>query len=207
MTYYRNGTFTVSEPPDTIKEHGYVEKNEGDFEAAFDEVGPGYFNAVGISLLLGRDVGLQDTDAAPKVVVINENMAKFYFGSSNPIGRKFTVDDPDFKGQEMEIVGVARDARDHELKGDVRRRFYVPAVQSPRTVPGIVFEIRTVGNPAAVAEAARKEIKSMAENVPIYAVRTLNSLTEGTIQDEILIARLSSFFAGLALLLASIGLY
>jgi predicted permease len=207
VSYSKNGLFSGSESANTIKVPGYVAKNDADLDTAFDEVGPGYFSAVGIPLLLGRDVGLQDTDAAPKVAVINESMAKFYFGSGNPIGRKFTIDDPDVQGQEMEIVGVARDARDHELKGEVRRRFYVPAVQSRRTVPGIIFEIRTVGNPAAAAEAARKEIKSMAENVPIYDVRTLNSLTERSIEDEILIARLSSFFAGLALLLASIGLY
>lgn len=205
--YSKNGLFSGSESADTIKVPGYVAKNDADLETAFDEVGPGYFSAVGIPLLMGRDIGLQDTDAAPKIAVINESMAKFYFGSSNPIGRKFTVDDPDFQGQEIEIAGVARDARDHELKGKVQRRFYVPAVQSARTISGIVFEIRTVGNPAAVAEAARKEIKSMAENVPIYSVRTLNSLTESSIQDEILIARLSTVFAGLALLLASIGLY
>ena len=207
VSYSKNGLFSGSESANTIKVPGYDAKNEADLDAAFDEVGPGYFSAVGIPLLLGRDVGLQDTDAGPKIAVINESMAKFYFGSSNPIGRKFSIDDPEVQGQEMEIVGVARDARDHELKGEVRRRFYVPAMQSRRTVPGIIFEIRTVGNPAAVAEAARKEIKSMAANVPIYDVRTLNSLTERTIQDEILIARLSSFFAGLALLLASIGLY
>jgi predicted permease len=207
VTYSKNGLFSGSESGDTIKVPGYVPTKDTDLVAAFDEIGPGYFKGVGIPLLLGRDTGLQDTEAAPKIAVINETMAKFYFGSANPIGRKFMPEDPDFEGKEFEIVGVARDARDHELKGQVKRRFYVPVMQSTRTVPGLNFEIRTVGNPGAVADAARKQIKSLNESVPIYSVRTLNDLTERFISDQVLIARLSSIFAGLALLLASIGLY
>lgn len=207
VSYSKNGLFSGSESADSIKIPGYVAKKDEDMVAYFDEVGPGYFNTVGIPLLLGRDIGLQDTETSPKVAVINESMAKFYFGADNPIGRKFVVDDPDFKGQEMEIVGVARDARDHELKGRVRRRFYLPAVQSARIIPWINFEVRTAGNPASVAEEARKQIKALAENVPIFDARTLTALTERSINDQVLIARLSSFFAGLALLLASIGLY
>ncbi|HET9838674.1 MAG TPA: ABC transporter permease [Candidatus Angelobacter sp.] len=206
-SYSKNGLFSGSESGDTIKVPGYVPKNDSDLVVAFDEVGPGYFDAVGIPMLLGRDIGLQDTESSPKIAVINETMARFYFGSTNPVGRKFMVDDPDFNGQELEIAGVARDARDHELKGQVQRRFYFPSRQSTRTVPGIIFEIRTVGDPSAVADAARKQIKSLDENVPVYSVSTLNDLTNRSIRDEILIAKLSSFFAGLALLLASIGLY
>ena len=207
VSYSKNGLFSGSESGNSIKVEGYVAKNEADLDAAFDEIGPGYFTAVGIPMLLGRDVGLQDMETAPNVAVINETMAKFYFGANSPIGRKFTIDDPEFQGRQMEIVGVSRDARDHALKGKISRRFYIPAMQTPRAVPGINFEIRTVGNPAAVAEEVRKQIKSMDENVPLYDIRALGELTERSINDEILIARLSGFFAGLALLLAAIGLY
>jgi macrolide transport system ATP-binding/permease protein len=138
--------------------------------------------------------------------VINETMAKFYFGQANPIGRKFIVDDPESKGP-VEIVGVARDARDHKLKGKVDRRFYVPLAQAMGSIPVLNFVVRTVGNPVAVAEAARQQLKNLDANVPVNSVRALNELTERSISDQILIARLSSFFAGLALLLAAIGLY
>ncbi|HZU29736.1 MAG TPA: ABC transporter permease, partial [Candidatus Angelobacter sp.] len=207
VSYSKNGLFSGSESGDSIKVEGYVAGKEEDLEAAFDQVGPQYFSAIGIPLLLGRDIGLQDTGTSPKVAVINETMAKFYFGDQNPIGRKFTIDDPATKGQAVEIVGVSRDARDHELKGKVQRRYYIPLAQTTGNLPGINFEVRTVGNPSAVAEAARKLIQSADANVPVYSVRTLSELTDRTINDQILIARLSSFFAGLALLLASIGLY
>jgi predicted permease len=161
---------------------------------------------VGIPLLLGREIGLQDTETSPRVAVINESMARFYFGQANPIGRKFTIDDTSSKGP-VEIVGVARDARDHQLKGKVQRRFYIPVSQALGSIAGLNFEIRTAGNPVAVAEAVRKQIKSFDANVPINSVRALNELAERSISDQILIARISSFFAGLALLLAAIGLY
>ena len=138
--------------------------------------------------------------------MINETMAKFYFGQANPIGRKFIVEDPESKGA-VEIVGVARDARDHKLKGKVDRRFYLPISQALGTVPVVNFVVRTVGNPVAVAEAVRKQIKNLDANIPVNNIRSLNELTERAISDQILIARLSSFFAGLALLLAAIGLY
>ncbi|HEY4677323.1 MAG TPA: ABC transporter permease [Candidatus Angelobacter sp.] len=206
VTSSKNGLFSGSESGNTIKVEGYTSKNDADLQAAFDEVGPDYFRGVGIPMLLGRDIGLQDTETSPKVAVINETMAKFYFGKANPIGRKFIVDDPGSKGP-VEIVGVARDARDHKLKGSVDRRFYLPLSQALGPLPVVNVMIRTVGNPVAVAEAVRKQIKNLDANIPVNNIRSLNELTDRAISDQILIARLSSFFAGLALLLAAIGLY
>jgi predicted permease len=206
VTSSKNGLFSGSESGNSIKVEGYTSKNDPDLQAAFDQVAPNYFRGVGIPMLLGRDIGLQDTGTSPRVAVINETMARFYFGQTNPIGRKFIVEDPESKGP-VEIVGVARDARDHKLKGSINRRFYLPLSQSLGHVPGLNFVVRTVGNPVAVAEAVRKQIKNVDANVPVNNIRSLNELTEKSISDQILIARLSSFFAGLALLLAAIGLY
>ena len=206
VTSSKNGLFSGSESGNSIKVEGYTSKNDPDLQAAFDQVAPNYFHGVGIPMLLGRDIGLQDTGTSPRVAVINETMARFYFGQTNPIGRKFIVEDPESKGP-VEIVGVARDARDHKLKGSIDRRFYLPLAQSLGHVPGLNLVVRTVGNPVAVAEAVRKQIKNLDANVPVNNIRSLNELTEKSISDQILIARLSSFFAGLALLLAAIGLY
>jgi len=207
VTSSNNGLFSGRESGNSIKVEGYISKNDSDMAAAFDQVAPNYFTAVGIPMLLGRDIGLQDTETAPRVAVINETMARFYFGQTNPIGKKFTIDDPESKGGPVEIVGVARDARDHKLKGEVGRRFYIPLSQSLGTMAGLNFVIRTVGNPVVVADSVRKQIKTLDANVPVTSVRALNELTERSIGDQILIARLSSVFAGLALLLAAIGLY
>jgi predicted permease len=208
-TYSKNGLFSGSDSSNSIKVEGYIPKSGEDTDAGYDEVGPNYFSSVGIPLLLGRDIGPQDTQASSKVAVLNEAMAKFYFGAANPIGRKFSIDSPETKDQQVEIVGVARDtrARDDELKGPVRPRFYIPAAQLPLPNPVLNFEIKTVGNPLAVVQSVRKQIKSFDARVPVYSVRTVTEATENQIRQEILIAKLSSFFAGLALLLAAIGLY
>jgi predicted permease len=208
-TYSKNGLFSGSESSNSVKVEGYTPKSGADTDAAYDEVGPNYFSAVGIPLLLGRDIGPQDTQTSRRVAVVNETMAKFYFGAGNPIGRKFSIDSPETKDQQVEIVAVARDARarDYELKGPVRPRFYVPAAQLPVPNPVFNFEIKTVGDPLAVVQSVRKQLKSFDARVPVYNVHTVNEATENQIRQEILIAKLSSFFAGLALLLAAIGLY
>ncbi|HEY1936933.1 MAG TPA: ABC transporter permease [Candidatus Angelobacter sp.] len=207
-SYSKNGLFNGSESSTLIKVEGYTPARDADSEAAYDQVGPNYFSAIGIPLLLGRDVGPQDTETSPRVAVINEAMAKFYFAGRSPIGRKFNIDNPETKEQQVEIVGVAHDARDHDLKGPVLRRFYLPAAQVEGNVlNSINFEVTTVGNPQAVAQTIGSVLKSHDPNVPVYNVRTIHELTERRIGQEILIAKLSSVFASLALLLAAIGLY
>jgi len=207
VTSSKNGLFSGSESGESIKVEGFTAKKDQNNDVASDEVGPNYFAAVGIPLLLGRDIGLQDTATSPRVAVINESMAKFYFENTSPIGRRFAVDDERVKDQSIEIIGVARDARDHEIRGPIPRRYYVPIMQATNPVAVLNFEIRTAGDTAPVADAARKLFKDFSPNVPMNSIRTLDQLVDRTIGSEILIAQLVSFFAGLALLLASVGLY
>lgn len=204
-----NGLFSGHDSSESIHVQGYVAAKDEDRVASSDDVSPGYFKTVGIPLILGRDIGMQDTAASPKVAVINEAMAKFYFGNTDPIGKKFTVDDNDEKisKQQVEIVGVSRDARDHEIRGTVPRRYYVPISQATEN-PGVInFEVRSAGDTAVIEQAARKQIQAFDSRVPINRVRSLNESVDLQISNEILIAKLSSFFAGLALLLACVGLY
>lgn len=204
-----NGLFSGHESGQSIRVQGYVAAKDEDRVVSSDNVAPGYFKAVGIPLFLGRDIGMQDTAASPKVAVINEAMAKFYFGNTDPIGKKFTVDDNDEKisKRQVEIVGVSRDARDHEIRGIVPRRYYVPISQATENPSAVNFEVRSAGDTALLEQAARKQIQAFDSKVPINRVRSLNESVDSNISNEILIARLSSFFAGLALLLACVGLY
>jgi ABC-type antimicrobial peptide transport system permease subunit len=117
------------------------------------------------------------------------------------------VDDTVGKQEPITIVGVTRDARDHELRGTIPRRFYLPVPQGRSSVARLNFEVRTAGNPESVIEEVRKQLKELDSNVPINSARTVQQLLDRTMSNEILVARLSSFFAGLALLLACIGLY
>jgi predicted permease len=202
-----NGLFSGTESADAIKIEGYAAARDQDRICYWDQVGTNYFSALGIPVIAGRDFGPQDTSASEKVAIVNEAMAKFYFGSVNPVGRKMWVDDQDHKDQPIEIIGVARNVRDHQLRGPVKRRFYVPVGQALDSLFAINFEIRTTGNPAALAETARKTFASFDPNVPVIRVATVEELVERSISVNILVARLSTFFSALALLLACIGLY
>ena len=205
-SYSKNGLFSGSESNDSISVPGFTSTKDEDLQAFEDYVGPNYFSAVGIPIVLGRDIGPQDTATSQKVAVINQSMAKFYFGNANPIGRMFTVDDGSNPKLPTEIVGVSEDARDHELKGIVPRRFYQPIVQTAPHV-SIKFEIRAAGNPASIAETARKQIQEFDARIPIYSTRSLDDLLDRYLVNDILIARLSGFFGLLALGLACVGLY
>jgi predicted permease len=205
-SYSKNGLFSGSESAEGIIVAGFSSTKDADLAAAEDFVGPGYFGAVGIPILLGRDIGPQDTATSHKVAVINQTMAKFYFGNANPIARTFVVNDSEQPKEPTEVVGVSEDARDHELKEAVQRRFYRPLAQAN---PGgsFNFELRTAGDPAGVAETARGQIKEFDARVPVYTTRTLDELLNRFMSNEILVARLSGFFGILALGLASVGLY
>ena len=207
-TMSKNGLFAGSDSGADVKFEGYAPPAGDDAQAHWDWAGPNYFSALGIPLLLGRDIGEHDTAASPKVAVINETMARFYFGKANPIGRHMWTDEDEDHGQAIEIVGVARDARGMTLRGVMERRFYRPFAQtSQSSMANVVFIVRTAGDPTAVGDAARKVLTSVNANVPILWVRSVDTRVNDVLSTETMIARLSSFFGALALLLACVGLY
>ncbi len=208
VTYSKNGLFSGSDSGDDLKVEGFVPKNDEEREAHWDWAGPGYFSALGVPLILGRDIGLQDTATSPKVAVINETMARFYFGQANPLGRRFWIDDEQGRNQPIEIVGVARDARGLEMRGKMERRFYMPFAQTNQgSMANVIFEVRAGGDPGALADSARKTISGFDANLPVEFVHTMNDLVDRAMNNEILVARLAGFLGVLALLLACVGLY
>ena len=206
-TLSENGLFSGTESGDGIIVEGFTSNNNNDKQAANDQVGPNYFSIVGIPILLGREIGLQDTESSPQVAVINETMARFYFHGSNPIGKKIWIDTERERQKPIEIVGVVRDVRDHELREPAQRRFYRPIFQKMDQIAAFNFEVRAAGDKSAVTDSLRRTVQSTAPTVPIFSIKSVNELATRTISNEILVAKLSSFFGSLALLLAAIGLY
>jgi predicted permease len=158
-------------------------------------------------MLLGRDIGPQDVASAESVCVVNETFAKFYFGTENPIGKHVTDEFPDTH-KTFTIVGVARDARDHSLRHEMWRRFYLSAMQPLGAYPPEVnYEIRTAGDPGVVIQAARKAILAFDPALPVGRVTPFADILDDHLQQERIIAKLSTVFGGVALVLAAIGLY
>lgn len=206
-TFSQNGLFGGSESGTRLGVEGYTPQKHGDTGARFDQVGPGYFSSLGVPILRGREIGRQDTPAATHVCVINQTMAHDFFAGRDPLGKHIRDLFPGSTA-EYEIVGVAQDLRDHNLRGKIPRRFYVPVTQPlPFTPPFVNYEIRTVADPASIIAAVRKKVHDVDKSLPAVEVSTLDELVGRRVVQERIIAQLSAFFGGLALLLASIGLY
>jgi predicted permease len=185
---------------------GYAHRPDEDRRIEYKKVMPGYFQTIGMPLLLGRDFTPHDISSeqefSEKVAIINETMARYYFGTANPLGKRFGWGKPvqgNYK-YETEIVGVVKDSAYRYLR-DKARAIYFPSQT------GRLFVVRAVGPAAPLVATIRREIQAVDKNLVIGDFYTVPEMLDDYLLDERLLAKLSSFFALLALLLACIGLY
>jgi predicted permease len=204
-SYSDNGLFASKESGARVRIDGFKPGSAKDSVARFDQVGPGYFATIGVPILLGRDIALSDTANAPRVAVINQSMAKFYFGKRNPIGQTLFYDNR--LKFALTIVGVAKDVRDHMVRDEPFRRFYVSYRQPVDGQMGADYEIRTPVDYGVMAKAVRAAIYQVSPRMPIIRVELLTNSIEDSMMTERLIAKLSVFFGILALVLGGVGLY
>lgn len=186
-----------------------------DNSAAYDRVTAGYFEVVGTPMLKGRGITEEDTAASRKVAVVNEAFARRLFGTENPIGRHFG-DRPGASG-ELEIVGVTRDARYFTHGLDLDRptgpMYFLPEAQADYTRPNVgslflhSIVIQTRPGASVSAAAIGRAMASVDPNLPIISMRSLGEQVSDQFTQQRLIARLTSLFGILSLVLASIGIY
>jgi predicted permease len=207
VTYSTNGLFGGTESNDALLVPGFDASHEGR-EANEDYVGPDYFGAVGIPILAGRGIEAQDTATSTRVAVVNQAMVKHFFPGLNPIGRQFRIDDQDWLDKPITIIGVSHDAVDHGsgMKEGVKPRFYMAFQQVPDPEQ-IILEAQVRGIPSAAVTNVVSQIKAVDPDLPISFSKTLDTLVNDSAANQIALAKLSVFFAGLALLLACVGLY
>ena len=170
--------------------------------AAFNHVAPGYFATLGIPLLAGREFDERDTTASPKVVIISERMARHFDG--NPIGQSI-----DQGPEAREVVGVARDIRYGSVKDAAREVVYYPIFQIPpkNIFYSPTFEIRYAGSAADRLPFIQQAVARAEPGLTMFRVKTLERQTEESFARERLLAWLTTYFGGFAVLLACIGLY
>ncbi len=205
VSYSENGLFNGPESAGPIAVEGYTAQSDSDMIARFDQVGPDYFGTVGIPLLLGRDISASDTAESPRVAIINDAMAHFYFRDENPVGKRLRW--LPGKNLTLEIVGVAKNAQDHSVRWKPIRRFYIPLHQPVESLSTVVYEVRTSGNSESIIAALRKEARIEDPTLPVLSCGTLNEMMIRSMLQDHWIARLAGFFGAAALLLATIGLY
>jgi predicted permease len=190
-----------------ISIEGYTPKQEQDMNAHSKIVTEDYFRTDGMTLLAGRATGPDDTKDSPPVAVVDETFVRRFFHNENPLGRRFAFGNP-FAPPGMEIVGVVKDAKYESLRDKTPPMVFIPAVQElQRGRPAGDLEVRVAGDPTGVANAVRRAVAEVDRNIVVSSVATLGELIKRDTHDTRLVAELSGFFGGLALLLAAIGLY
>ena len=171
------------------------------------EVGPDYFATLNVPILLGRGIGEQDTPSAPKALVVNETLVHRYFHGDNPIGKHMVYDGRNKSLSSYEIVGVARDMKYGNLRSDPPPTAYRSYQQSKLISAQMVFLVRTAGDPQSIANSVRQICLDLDKGVPVVRMKTEEEVVAGSLLLERTFALLSGAFAGLALLLACVGLY
>jgi putative ABC transport system permease protein len=191
-----------------IEVEGGSTQSPGDSQMRANWVSPGYFETLGTPLLAGRDFDRRDAAGSAKVSIINQTAARKYFHMANPVGRYYRTNyrtgDP-VKDQLVQVVGIVKDARYNRLREKQPPISYFPIAQDP-VGPSATFELRTAGQPANLAPAARGAMEQVNPAI-VLQFRTLAVQVSDSLSRERLLATLSAFFGGLALLLAAIGLY
>ena len=207
---WRSGVWVDGHTPPGVNDDNFASR---------DRVTAGYFDVLGNSIVRGRGISERDTATSPHVAVVNQAFARKFFKNEDPIGKRFGRDGAGSERQ-YEIVGVAKDARyfADNLDKPIAPLFFLPQIQrdlDPKTgSPEIdsshfLNDILIVTRPGANLPSGRLQqaMASVDPNLPIVLTHTLKEQVAGQFTQQRLIARLTSFFGVLSLVLASIGLY
>ena len=166
----------------------------------YNQVGPGYFATVGIPLVSGREFARTDSETAAPVAIVNETMAARYWAGKNPVGERLQA-----KGKWLQIVGLAKTSKYESMRELPRPFFYVPLRQNFSV--GTALNIRTKLRPETMAAALSRELKAMDANLALYEVISLQEQLDRSTSAQKVAVSLTGVLAGLALVLAAIGLY
>jgi predicted permease len=167
-------------------------------------VAPDFFAVMSLPLLRGRGFSVRDRDGAPPVAVINQALAREYFGTDDPIGRQIYMKAPAFDDV-VEVVGIAQDAKYTDLRGATPPTIYLPALQ--RIEGEANFAVRTTGDPALTLAGIRAAVRDIDPTLPVLDLRTQREQIERLHGQERLFERLSMFFGLTALALVAVGLH
>jgi putative ABC transport system permease protein len=195
-----------AEEVDGFEIEGRPKPPPGQFQTAnFRWVTPNYFRTLQIPVMRGRAFTESDKVDAPPVAIIDESMARLYFSGANPVGQHFKGSD-EKKPRSREIVGVVGDVRHSSLNAKPAPHIYLPQAQQGER--GMTIAVRSAGNqPTALLQLVRREIAAVDPNVPIADIRTMQQLVSSSVAPWRFTMALLSAFAGVALLLASVGIY
>jgi macrolide transport system ATP-binding/permease protein len=181
---------------------GFIPQADSERQVSLDRVGPNFFHAIGARLIRGRDIDRQDLETRPLATVINETMAKRYFGARDPLGATVTVDSVPYT-----IVGVVRDFQSRNVRGTPRREMYIVFNDPNIGEAGQAkLSVHVRGDPSRFVGPIRRAIEDLDRTLPIV-VDPVNDLVRGTVSEDMLLVHVTMFFCIVTLVLAALGLY
>ena len=165
---------------------------------------PGYFTTLGLPIVSGREFSTQDALDAPRVIIINESLARSAWKGQDPIGRTLILDYQNGPSP-RQVVGVVRDARYHGPRSDPAPEIFIPHAQNPYLVMNVV--VRTRIEPGALAQTARTQALKVDPDQPVHSVTTMERLLDDTMQQDRFAMLFVALFAAAGLVTAATGVY
>jgi putative ABC transport system permease protein len=180
---------------------------KGDWQIATD----GYVETVGERLVRGRTFRPTDTSSSQLVALVNEELARRYYAGQDPIGRRMKIGGGNPQRPWVTIVGIVKDVRHNGMTAAIKEKFYVPHTQwhvaTSNPIRSMSIVAKTTGDPMALAAAVRSEVRALDPNLPLAQVRPMTEIVATSLSEPRFTSVLFGVFAGLALLLAAIGVY
>jgi len=189
-----------------VEADGFTPKDRDDSLAYFNTVSDGFFETLGTQLLTGRDLARTDDEGAPRVAVVNQLFVDRFLGDDNPLGKTFNTRFGDTTSEPVEVVGVVGDAKYMSLTEDPPPTVYLPFGQGDVFGTRRTYALRTSAPPAALVGAVKDSAARVSAGITVE-IKPLSDQLSASLTRSRLLATLSGFFGGLALLLAVIGLY
>ncbi len=184
-----------------------VQPQDASPEADQRPVEPGYFEAMGIPLLSGRHFDQRDTPTSEPVAIIDETMAKTYWPKEDPIGKRIKQGPRSSSGPWRTIVGVVRHVRYRTLESPSRVELYWPYDQTRFALGTMSLAVHTTSDPRMLAQVIQRQVLALDPDQPVYRIRTMQELVAESMARRRLSMALLGIFAGVALVLAAVGIY
>ncbi len=191
---------------DAVLPEGQPKPEPGQFPSSdFHTISPGYFQAMGIQFLEGRDFSSADDQNSPAVAIISQSMARKYWPDEDPVGKRFQKGGGHGKMMILTVVGVAADTKQYGPAAKTLTEFYLSYRQNP--LQRFALVLRTKSDPLAMQSAVREQVQALDKSQPVYAIQTMEQIVDGSLSPRRTNTQLLAGFAALALLLAAVGIY
>lgn len=169
-------------------------------------VSPDYFRAMGVRLLRGREFTERDNADAAPVCIVDSTFAQTFWPNEDPIGRRITLEhNPDQAPKWIEVVGIVAHVKNYGVEQTSRVETYIPNAQQP--IGSFTLVVRTSGSPASLIPGVRQSVLAVDKDIPTFGVQTLEDIVAENTAERRMSAILTGIFAGLALILAAVGIY